>query len=353
MAEVLTRSASHEARLARIAEAIKRVDASADGALLHKLASESLGLWWDVISEGSRAPAPAETITEPTNDVVAFADLLDLSVVDASILNFGRIDLDARGAQEHVWKWLGTLSELIWRASRDRYAPGEPLIFLDGGEGVDPAPYVSGWNARIGILREGLRCLVVVRELEEAAEAASQAAKDAQVDVQTTTTRLAELRDELVKARTERAQHELSDHFKRLSWRERCASWLFRVLTFTALAGAVYAGAEVPAGIDLESGLGHLAIILALGGGAAYASRLASTHRSMADWAKSIQVQLNTFQDFLTTVTDDPAKARIYEEFARRVLGAPPSLLGGSDTGAGLSNAQVLDLAALITGKKP
>lgn len=134
-----------------------------------------------------------------------------------------------------------------------------------------------------------------------------------------------------------KAELELADFFKTYARNELWLSWVFRVGTGAASAAVLYFAYffyEHPPNADVKlsiywSALGLRFVALAiLGGIAVYLSKLASSHRRNGDWAKAMSVQLQTFSRFLEPLKNDEAIRNIYEEFARRVFGPPPTPAG-------------------------
>lgn len=70
---------------------------------------------------------------------------------------------------------------------------------------------------------------------------------------------------------------------------------------------------------------------------AAYLARQSHQHRTLANWAKALSVQLKTFEAFLAPLDATEAKEALRAQFASRVFGEPPVLRG--DTSSGDSSA--------------
>lgn len=62
--------------------------------------------------------------------------------------------------------------------------------------------------------------------------------------------------------------------------------------------------------------------------------------------AKSIQVQLDSFEGFVGVVEERGTRDRMREEFGRRVLGAPPQT--SADSSPTLTTGELLQLLAAI-----
>jgi hypothetical protein len=121
----------------------------------------------------------------------------------------------------------------------------------------------------------------------------------------------------------------LASWFRSYARSEHTASWAFRAVAFLGLAGT----AGLAYWFFLESEERKLAVsslvlrsamVLAVAAFSTYSIRLAGQHRNQGNWAKSIAVQLNSFAAFLEPVESPAVRDAIYEQFANRVLGAPP-----------------------------
>lgn len=65
----------------------------------------------------------------------------------------------------------------------------------------------------------------------------------------------------------------------------------------------------------------------------AYLARQSHQHRTLANWAKALSVQLKTFDAFMAPVDSAEAKEALRAQFAARVFGEPPVLRGDSSSG--------------------
>ncbi|MCJ1687800.1 hypothetical protein [Rathayibacter sp. VKM Ac-2927] len=155
----------------------------------------------------------------------------------------------------------------------------------------------------------------------------------------------------------ERGATDLQAAFNKYATDEDRTSKRFRnatmvVLGFVVLAASALVAAEylIPADgngvFSWRQTLYHLAFLSALSALAAYLARQATHHRQSAVWAEGISVQLKSFLAFVDPMNDQPARSRVYEAFAKRVLGSPPDLgKTGDETGA---NQLLTSLAELI-----
>lgn len=88
-----------------------------------------------------------------------------------------------------------------------------------------------------------------------------------------------------------------------------------------------------------------LAGILGLAG---YFARQAHHHRAMANWARSVDVQLQTFEAFLDPVSNEDVRNELRQAFAVRVFGDHPAMKGEPPV---TSSAAVLDAAVSLAAK--
>lgn len=83
-----------------------------------------------------------------------------------------------------------------------------------------------------------------------------------------------------------------------------------------------------------------------IGGISAYLARQSGQHRRMANWARSMAVQLQSFPAFIDPL-DHEEQAEMYRMLARRVLTAPPEKQGGASEDT-VGAVQLLDLFASL-----
>jgi hypothetical protein len=145
----------------------------------------------------------------------------------------------------------------------------------------------------------------------------------------------------------------LSEYFASYARSERIAAEWFRgatIIGIIATAVAVYLVPH-PDGDDWAGIVYRLAVLGALGALFAYLAKQAGQHRRVANWAKSIDVQLKSFRAFVEGAPEDEHGA-IYRAFANRVLGNPPEKAKDSSDDT-LPAAQVIDLLTTIAKKTP
>lgn len=80
----------------------------------------------------------------------------------------------------------------------------------------------------------------------------------------------------------------------------------------------------------------------------AYLARQSHQHRTMANWAGSLAVQLRTFEAFLAPITSEDVRDRLRTSFAARVFGEHPVLKGEP---SGTATADVAEKALEILAK--
>lgn len=347
-------------RVRRLTAAQLEVEAKDDGGLELFVLAETIRLWSDVLDIGGRYPsAPNLSRTESAKlEAEAFAaHLPDQPNIDEFITRMSSVDLDKEAdvlsvAHSSLLFLDQSLRGINRVPSADQPFDIPPLLD-DRGATLDSRAYVSSWRARMHVLQESSRVLRLLDGFQERAASAVEIVARADQEQALAAKQLKELLEEVAAARSARAQTTLASQFQDLGDRERNISWALRGFTLAVLVGTVVVAALIPSqASDIEELVGHLAIVLALGGTSAYVARLAGTHRSTADWARGVQVQLETFQDFLGAVDDPAVKNRIYEEFGRRVLGPPPAGVSGSGEEGGLPTAQIVELANAIAASR-
>lgn len=88
----------------------------------------------------------------------------------------------------------------------------------------------------------------------------------------------------------------------------------------------------------------RITLVTGILGIATYMARQAGQHRTLATWASSICVQLQTFDAYTEQVGDPDQINLLRAEFAKRVFGSQPQLKGEPDQAAG-----TMDLLPLIS----
>lgn len=144
----------------------------------------------------------------------------------------------------------------------------------------------------------------------------------------------------------------LSEHFATYASNElRTANW-FRGFAIAGIIAALAVAAFAPHPpsndwVALSYRVAQLAGIAAL---ATYFGRQAAQHRRVHNWAKGLQVQLQSFPAFIAPIDEQSTRDEIYSAFARRVLGAPPEKAGSSSDEA-YPTQQLVELATTVVKK--
>ncbi|MDP3951456.1 hypothetical protein [Microbacterium sp.] len=347
-------------RLERLRRAESEIQQSDDGILATFVLRECVRLWIDAISDlGLFAIAPGvepmrSEITE--SQTQAPITRLDQAKVDGIIVGLGSVDLDDpvamhELAQESLALLDAQLSSLTEPTNSG--AGIHPRFFSESEDAwIDGRAMITAWRGRSQLLQESLRVLRLLDGLQGRTQPVLDSTAAAVEEARGAGQELERLRAELDHARAEKAQGTLSAQFKSLRTREHATSWLFRFATLGLAGVAIAVAVAVPTGAKWPEVAVHLTIVAILGGASAYTARLASSHRAMGDWADSVHVQLNTFQDFLGVIDSDDARTRVYEEFGRRVLGSPPAVNGESTESGAMPTAQLVRLANEIASAR-
>lgn len=140
----------------------------------------------------------------------------------------------------------------------------------------------------------------------------------------------------------------LSEEFTKLADEQSSAAFRWTALSVvTTVVGIILGGVAhflVPFKSSEAQLLYPLLIALGAGGLATYFARLGGHHRHSAAWAKSISVQLDSYAKFVENTNGD-GKMRVFDQFAGRVLGAPPP----RSEKAAMQSATIADIAAIVT----
>lgn len=172
-------------------------------------------------------------------------------------------------------------------------------------------------------LREDLLSLKAASQAYHGATAAVRAFYDLEADAQA-------VLQSMKLAAGQVAEEKLTKSFETYGDNEIKKSFWLRIASVLLVVGiAVLAWTSGAKGADSPEEWGrvgvHATVALTIGALAVYASRLAGQHRASGDWAKALEVQLRTFEAFLAPIPEE-ARSAIYEDFAHRVLGAPPGM---------------------------
>ena len=349
-----------------LSAALRRLDdASSDGQELwllgevYKLAIEigtscGQGTVPESANTEEQAEAASRTLTGALRHEPAFAD------ARAALAKF---DV-ARPADElcdAARQVIRRVSEAYREALRDakrRHGADEvvELIRDTAGNVLPFHKQMSSWDQQFAMIQQVNQLLGLMDHLAQRQAAMSEAVEDAINDAKAANELIETKRMELADLRAQEASRNLSEHFEALAKAERRKGLGLRGLAVVALFGALCVAllpevSWMPNTVDQDALSWpvlsrHLAITLLLTGGAAYAAKLASSHYAFGQWAKSIQIQLDSFEGFIGVVEDQNARDRMREEFGRRVLGAPPQ--ASDDAGPGVSTGELLQLLSSV-----
>lgn len=213
-----------------------------------------------------------------------------------------------------------------------------PLMFPT----VASEEYGSYWSKRQERSRIVLDRLQSLEEMLQALRVSKQETDLARAEVQIEVHRRREA-EEVAATSGDKA---LSGYFGQLETEEAegAEKWTTAAIATTAVGVLAGVAAHFSLGgqDELARVLYSALLTASFGGLAAYLARLGGHRRHTAQWAKSIKVQLDSYEKFIRH-TDEGARAPIFDRFAARVLGDPPARNAKGDQ-TGLSLAEVLAL---------
>ncbi|GAA4712971.1 hypothetical protein [Nocardioides conyzicola] len=337
-------------RLTQLGRAHREVEDHDSGDLASLVLDECIQLWTEVLTAVSRYAAPRDLrargdIAEAAS--AAAINQFDQGKVDEIIGRFREVDLNDQPAMHTVaLDAVLTLEVQLSEAS----GPQKLRVLTEDGSTEEVRAYLTAWRNRSTVLKESLRALRLLDGLTERTRPVLESIAESRAETEEAGKQLDALRAELVQARAERAQGELSKQFKSLAEREHKSSRWLRWATYGLVAVAALAALMAPRASGWAEVVGRLALASIFAGASAYTARLASVHRNTGDWANSVRVQLDTFEDFLGAIDSDDARMRVYEEFGRRVLGAPP--LASGDGENAMPVGQIVELASVIAAAR-
>ncbi|QOC25273.1 hypothetical protein IC744_02495 [Microbacterium hominis] len=144
----------------------------------------------------------------------------------------------------------------------------------------------------------------------------------------------------------------LGTYFSDYAEKELIAARWFRGLTIAAiilgLGGVLAQGHLEPA--DWTGVTFRVAIAAGAGTLAAYFGRQSGQHRRLYNWARSTEVQLESFPAFIEGVPAEE-QGEVYRTLARRVLSAPPEKEGDTSEDS-VGSAQLLDIVATLARRQ-
>ncbi|MDN4611968.1 hypothetical protein [Arthrobacter burdickii] len=194
-------------------------------------------------------------------------------------------------------------------------------------------------RGRLANLRGSDQLAVLLAEARRSAEEAKSA------NAETNASKL-----DAQKAASVASEASLSGHFASLATEEFAAAGKYRVATICAIGVGIVVGGIVHFAVgisDLPSAIYNLGLVAAVFALAGYLGRQSASHRNVALWAKTIQVQLLTFDAFLGPITNEDSADEVRRSFASRVFGAVPS--GGKEEGDAIPSTVVEQLLSLAT----
>jgi hypothetical protein len=297
--------------------------------------------YWSEIFESAAAKAsfvlaPSDTLPALINDTVLDDVSIQLQIVRSYLEKLS----DVGGANSHVGALYSELTAALRRAKHADfgYLPDElnnslQLMLTSLRDRLDLA------DRKKALSEYEERVTTAVAEAETSASAASSAAGLA-------------------------GDAAMSSYYQELAESEKTSANTFRWLTtFLALVAGGFAAAFAlgPAiGLTwLELGAGdyvHLIQRALLVGGmfglAGYFARQAHQHRSMANWASALSVQLKTFESYISSIADAEVKNELRKSFAARVFGEHPAMKGEPSVAPTAElGEKAIDLASKVVGR--
>jgi hypothetical protein len=276
-------------------------------------ARDSIGRWLEVMGREAgkdHGEALAAELTDVAGGLIRILDGLSVSAVSESAVDIG----------VHTEQINNTLNGFIVRYQSE-YPPGsldENVMYTRILRDLEVAGEVTGAIrhrfAAASEREENERqqrelTELALKEAEEAASRAGRAADAAQASA------------------GHRGAFDLSSYFGTYGKTELRTANLFRIATLGALMVIVAAAIFVPHTDlgDLSGIVYRIAILAALSALVAYLSSQSSHHRKTGVWARSMQIQLQSFPAFIEPLAAGESRDAIYVSFASRVLGAPPA----------------------------
>ncbi|MGO4145517.1 hypothetical protein AB4Y77_10565 [Paenarthrobacter sp. YAF11_1] len=156
----------------------------------------------------------------------------------------------------------------------------------------------------------------------------------------------------------------MATHYEAMATRETLSAIRFRlwtILTSMLAGGTALVFLVGPSwgleSLKVETGdyvhlIQRIVVTAAVFGLAAYLARQAHQHRSLANWAGTLAVQLKTFEAFVDPITTDTVKDSIRRSFAERAFGEHPSMKGEAVSQSETATAEkAIDLVTRNLGK--
>lgn len=183
------------------------------------------------------------------------------------------------------------------------------------------------------------RQIQLTRRLEVATRSAESSAKDAEEAAKNA-------RDQAGYA----AGSELTKQFDELAVKEQETTQRFRWLTAILVAVGVLGSLLLNPGDQTTTAQAIFRVALLAGvlGLATYFGRQAAHHRDLATWARTIKVQLLTFDGYVTPVIENDLRDQMRVAFAARVFGSSPE---NKDDGSATLTVPLLHEALALLSK--
>ncbi|MCO1338058.1 hypothetical protein BJH93_03990 [Kocuria polaris] len=158
-----------------------------------------------------------------------------------------------------------------------------------------------------------------------------------------------------------KASDSLTKHFGEYMGDHRKLYWKFLFSTLGVILLITSFGIAMSVQLSNATSVGwpdiawRTAVLTGGAGLATYLGRQAGHHRTMQDWASSIEVQLRTFEAYTNTIAEAEQKDAIRAEFARRVFGPEPtrSKSRGTDEDSGISQSTIIELMLRTLNRSP
>lgn len=253
---------------------------------------------------------------------------------------------------------VATLGESVLDSLRYALEPGseEAVLRWVKSASDEIAAHFNGMQIELPTLERQQADLIISRARTLGQQASSL---QDQASLRSATVKLnAELQDSATKAKDAAGiigTSSLATHFGTYANREADSADAFRVSALVGFGAAlvfalVFGNGAKGLLFAFESEWTALAFkaagTLGIGGIAAYLARQSGQHRRMANWARSMEVQLQSFPAFIEPLEYEQ-QAEMYSLLARRVLTAPPEKAGGSSEDSVVA-AQLIDVLTSV-----
>lgn len=171
---------------------------------------------------------------------------------------------------------------------------------------------IRRWGGRAGDIEKGW---LGALNAGASAQAARSAAEEAE-----------RYRDAARLATGETGAITMGSHFRTVSETEQTRAFHWTLATFGLIIAVLAAGIVVivrSTENEWTDTLIHLALVIPIAGGAAYASRIARHHRVLARWALTASAQIETIQAFSATLSSNQNRDKLILSLGTTVFGPP------------------------------